>query len=189
MRMAPPFASIADKEFLRSSFDYTQIENIIFYHSKIKAMSKITFSIIITLLFSFSLSAQISATWQGGKPGRSTDWDCPSNWREGRVPDEFTQVIIPAGRQFYPEIKCASMPIDALLMESGSTLDIFEGASLLVLGATGRFDCAIVLGQIRNNGTLDIGEAVNVSTAFLKQVQGNGILISPTAGVDTLARR
>lgn len=146
-------------------------------------------AIALSLVLSFSLSAQISATWQGGKPGRANDWNCPSNWSEGRVPDEFTQVIIPTGKQFYPVIQYTSMAIDALLMEGGSTLDIFEGASLLILGETGRFDCSIVLGQIRNEGTLEIGEAVNMGTAFLQQVQGNGILISPTAGVDTLARR
>lgn len=146
-------------------------------------------ALCLALTFGYALSAQTTATWQGGKPGRSTDWNCPFNWSGGRVPDEFTQVIIPAGKQFYPAIKCASMPIDALLMESGTTLDIFEGASLLILGETGRFEGFTILGQIRNNGTLDIGEAVNVSTAYLKQVQGNGIVISPTAGVDTLARQ
>ena len=152
-------------------------------------MSKTTFSIILTLILSFSLSAQTSATWQGGKPGRTTDWNCPSNWSGGRVPDEFTQVIIPTGKQFYPVIQYISTSIDALLMESGSTLDIFEGASLLILGETGRFDCSIVFGQIRNDGTLEIGESVTMDTALLQHVQGNGILINPTAGMDTLARR
>ncbi len=154
-------------------------------------MSKSTFSIVITLVlsFSFSLSAQTTTTWQGGKPGRSTDWNCPSNWSGGRVPDEFTQVIIPTGKQFYPIIKSASTSIDALLMESGSTLAIREGARLTILGETGRFDGFTIFGQIRNDGTLEIGEAVNEDTAFLKQVRGNGIVISPTAGVDTLAKR
>ena len=146
-------------------------------------------AIALSLVLSFSLSAQTSATWQGGKPGRTTDWNCPANWSGGRVPDEFTQVIIPTGKQFYPVIQYTSTSIDALLMESGCTLAICAGASLVILGETGRFDGFTVLGQIKNDGTLDIGEAVNVSTAFLNQVQGNGILISPTAGVDTVARR
>lgn len=154
-------------------------------------MSKTTLFSVLTLIlsFSFSLSAQTSATWQGGKPGRTTDWNCPSNWSGGRVPDEFTQVIIPTGKQFYPVIQYISTSIDALLMESGSTLDIFEGASLLILGETGRFDCSIVFGQIRNDGTLEIGESVTMDTALLQHVQRNGILINPTAGMDTLARR
>ena len=105
------------------------------------------------------------------------------------MPDEFTQVIIPTGKQFYPVIQYISTSIDALLMESGSTLDIFEGASLLILGETGRFDCSIVFGQIRNDGTLEIGESVTMDTAFLQHVKGNGILINQTAGMDTLARR
>jgi hypothetical protein len=146
-------------------------------------------ALCLALAFCYALSAQTTATWQGGKPGRTTDWSCPANWSGGHVPDEFTQVIIPSGKQFYPVIKCAATPIDALLIESGSTLAIHAGASLVILGETGRFEGFTVLGQIRNDGTLDIGEAVNISTAFLKQVQGNGIVISPTVGMDTLARR
>jgi len=154
-------------------------------------MTASAFSIAISfaLALSCSLSAQTSATWQGGKPDCTTEWNCPSNWSGGRVPDEFTQVIIPSGKQFYPVIKCASTPIDALLMESGSTLAIQAGANLSILGETGRFDGFTIFGQIRNDGTLEIGEAVKEGTAFLKQVEGNGIVISPTAGVDTLARR
>ena len=154
-------------------------------------MSKTTFSISLTLIliFSFSLSAQTTATWQGGKPGRSTDWNCPANWSEGRVPDEFTQVIIPTGANYYPVIQSASAPIDALLMEGGATLTIQDGANLTILCETGIFDGVTVLGQIRNDGTLDIGEAAEVNTAFLQRVKGNGIVIRPPAGTDTLAKR
>lgn len=152
-------------------------------------MSKLTFSIILTLSFSFSLSAQISATWQGGKPGRATDWNCPANWSEDRVPDEFTQVIIPSGANYYPVIQYTPAPIDALLMESGTTLTIQDGANLTILCETGIFDGVTILGHIENNGTLEISEAVNVGIALLKQVQGNGIVASPSAGVDTLSKR
>jgi hypothetical protein len=52
---------------------------------------------ILILFFGFqvSLYAQKTATWKGGTPGRACDWECATNWKEGRVPDEFSNVIIP----------------------------------------------------------------------------------------------
>ncbi len=154
-------------------------------------MKTTTISIALALFlgFSFTLPAQTTAVWQGGKPGRATDWNCPGNWNEGRVPDESTQVIIPAGANYYPAIQYAPTPIDALLMEGGAKLTIQAGARLTILGETGIFNGVTVLGHIENNGTLEIGEAVNVDIAFLKQVQGNGIVVSPSVGKDTLAKR
>jgi hypothetical protein len=152
-------------------------------------MQSATIFSAIFLGFSFALPAQTTAVWQGGKPGRTTDWNCPANWSEGRVPDEFTQVIIPTGSNYYPVIYYASTPIDALLMEAGAKLTITDGAKLAVLGETGIFNGVTIMGQIENNGTLEIGESLNRGIAFFKQVQGDGIIVSPSAGMDTLARR
>ncbi|MCC6724908.1 MAG: hypothetical protein IT258_10390 [Saprospiraceae bacterium] len=153
-------------------------------------MKATTISILAIFLgLSLNLNAQTTAIWQGGKSGRTTDWNCPANWSEGRVPDEFTQVVIPAGANSYPVIHYAPAPIDALLMEAGARLTITDGARLAILGETGIFDGITIFGQIENNGTLEIGEALNRGVAFLKQVQGNGIIVSPSAGTDTLARR
>ncbi len=154
-------------------------------------MSKTTFFIALSLFlcFGFTVSAQTTATWQGGKPGRTTDWNCPANWSEGRVPDEFTQVIIPTGAYCYPVVQSVPVLIDALLLEAGARLTIQGGATLSILGETGIFDGITLLGHIENNGTLEIGETVNMSIALLKQVQGHGIVIHPFAGTDSLARR
>ena len=151
-------------------------------------MKKSLFSIILILGFSFSLSAQTTAIWKGGKPGRTTDWNCPDNWSKGNVPDEFTQVIIPFGVHYYPVIQSAPAPIDALLVEGGASLTIQEGAELTIFCETGIFEGVTVLGKIRNDGILEIREAVNAGTAFLKRVQGNGIVISTSEGVDSLVR-
>ncbi len=156
---------------------------------KYQMKTSIIFLAVLFLGLSLSLSAQTTAVWQGGKSGRTTDWNCPANWSEGRVPDEFTQVVIPTGANYYPVIQYAPAPIDALLMEAGARLTIKDGARLAILGATGIFDGITVLGHIENNGSLEIGEAVNNGVAFLKQVQGNGVIVSPSAGMDTLARR
>jgi hypothetical protein len=58
-------------------------------------MKKSIAIIALFSLISLNIQAQRTATWKGGTPGRTTDWNCPSNWKEGRVPDEFTHVIIP----------------------------------------------------------------------------------------------
>jgi hypothetical protein len=157
--------------------------------SKKNQMKTTSIFIALILGLSFTVSAQTTAVWQGGKPGRTTDWNCPANWSEGRVPNEFTQVIIPAGATHYPVIYYTSAPIDALLMEAGTRLTITDGAKLAVLGETGISDGISVLGQLENNGTLEVGEAVSGGIAFLEQVQGNGTVVSPSAGTDTLARR
>lgn len=149
----------------------------------------ISIFLAICLGFSLNLTAQTTTIWQGGKPGRTADWNCPANWSEGRVPDEFTQVIIPSGVNCYPVIKYAPSPIDALLMEAGARLTITDGAKLAILGETGIFDGLTILGQIENNGTLEIGGTFNTGIALLKQVQGDGIIVSPSAGTDTLAKR
>lgn len=155
---------------------------------KIKTAT-ISIALILFLGCSFNLFAQTTAVWQGGKPGRTNDWNCPANWSESRVPDEFTQVIIPAGATYYPVIQYAPTPIDALLMEGGTRLTIQNGARLAILGETGIFDGVTILGQIENNGRLEIGVALNREVAISKQVQGKGVIISPSAGMDTLARR
>lgn len=147
--------------------------------------------IFASLFFSmgFTLSAQTVEIWQGGKPGRSTDWNCPANWSEGRVPDEFTQVIIPAGANVFPVIKGNPTPIDALLVEGGATLTIQVGAAITILGETGIFEGVTCFGRIQNNGILTFGEAMTPNVALLKEVQGNGTVINLSARINTVAKR
>ncbi len=155
-------------------------------------MKNLTLSIatILTLIIglSISLSAQTTATWQGGKPGRTTEWNCAANWSEGRVPDEFTQVIIPAGAAYYPVLKNEATPIDALLMEGNTALTLENGAILTVLGETGRFDGITVLGKITNNGTLVIENASPTNIAFMRQIQGVGSVVNSLDSIDSLAK-
>lgn len=142
-------------------------------------MKKSIFSIILALSLgaSFSLSAQYTAVWQGGKPGRPSDWNCAANWKEGRVPNEFTQVIIPASTRYYPVIQHDAAPIDALLMEGGTTLTIHNGAMLTVLCETGIFDGVIILGHIKNDGVLRIQSKAGIDTALFLSMKGSGMLV------------
>jgi hypothetical protein len=137
----------------------------------------------LLLCLCLSLSAQRTATWQGGKPGRATEWTCAANWKEGRVPDEFTQVIIPTRAAHSPIIQNTAALIDALLMEGGTTLTIKDGAMLTVLCETGIFDGVTLLGQIRNDGILQIQGEAGANTALLLSVKGSGVLLN----ADTLS--
>lgn len=145
---------------------------------------------ILTLVISLSssLSAQTTATWVGGKPGRPADWNCAANWSEGKTPDEFAQVIIPAGAQYFPVIQNEVAPIDALLVESGCTLTLQNGAVLTILGETGRFDGISLFGFINNSGLLEIENVPSMSVAFMNQIKGMGSVDTPFSNLDSLAR-
>ena len=151
-------------------------------------MKKVIVSIAATFILAVSISAQTTATWQGGKPGRTTDWNCAANWSEGRIPDEFTLAIIPAGVEYYPVIKKEVMSIDALLMEAGTSLTLQNGAFLKVLGETGRFDGLTIFGEIINNGTLQIGAISSTGVAYMQHIQGIGAVINSFANLDSLAK-
>ncbi len=123
-----------------------------------------------TLIFLLSTwtssNAQTTATWKGNQPGQTTAWNCAANWLEGRVPNEFSQVVIPAGLAFYPVITEAVEPVDALLIESGATLTLHQTGCLRILNETGRFDGISVFGAIHNNGLLEIKNTPNGGLAI-----------------------
>lgn len=93
-------------------------------------------AIIIIALFGFqtSLSAQKTATWKGGTPGRANSWNCPGNWKEGRVPNEFSNVIIPdvsTSTFSNPVLKEGTVEILSLQINPGATLVIGKNAKLI----------------------------------------------------------
>lgn len=135
--------------------------------------------LVFILTINLPLFAQTTATWQGGKPGRTTDWNCAANWREGRAPDEFSQVIIPTGVIHYPVLKDEVETIDALLVEGGAELTLKKNASLIILGETGRYDGLTLLGNIRNDGKLECCRLQQFNTAMLERIKGGGCLAMP----------
>ncbi len=48
------------------------------------------FTILSTLTY-----AQQSVTWIGGTPGNETNWHEARNWSNNKVPNEFSDVVIP----------------------------------------------------------------------------------------------
>ena len=79
----------------------------------------------ITLLFGcqVTLNAQKTNTWKGGTPGRVNDWYCATNWSNGAVPNEFSNVVIPdvsATAHAAPVLLKGEAEINALLLHSGA---------------------------------------------------------------------
>ncbi len=82
-----------------------------------------------------SVSAQKTATWKGGTPGRGSDWNCPKNWKEGRVPNEFSHVIIPdvsSSTFSYPVIESGEVEILSLVCAPTTYVRVRNEARLFV---------------------------------------------------------
>lgn len=91
----------------------------------------------LSLLLSYSntLSAQKTVTWKGGTPGQEQTWNCPKNWSGARVPDAFSDVVIPdvsAGSQALPQIATGTFEANSLRILSNARLTIEQGAQLVV---------------------------------------------------------
>jgi len=81
-------------------------------------------------------NAQKIATWKGGTPGRNTDWNCPGNWKEGRVPNEFSNVVIPDVSTWtfsYPVIRKGTVEISSLQCAPGAKLTLLGNAKVIEL--------------------------------------------------------
>ncbi|MFN0174199.1 MAG: hypothetical protein ACKVU0_06090 [Saprospiraceae bacterium] len=81
-------------------------------------------------------NAQKIATWKGGTPGRNTEWNCPGNWKEGRVPNEFSSVVIPdisTSTFSYPVVRKGTVEISSLQCAPGAKLTVLGNAKVMVL--------------------------------------------------------
>ena len=107
-------------------------------------------SVALVVTLGIGAQAQKVATWKGGTPGRNTDWYCATNWADGRVPNEFSQVIIPdvsASTFSYPVLGSGEVEIWSLQMLAGAQLKIGKKTHLIV-------------SEQKNNGPLAWGEGV-----------------------------
>jgi len=114
-------------------------------------------SFFALLLCSASLCAQKTATWKGGTPGRPAEWNCPTNWKEGRVPDEFSRVIIPdaSTSTFHnPVLNEGEVEVWSLQILSGAMLCIGKNASLIATEQGSRAFIASGEGIIRQSATM-----------------------------------
>lgn len=95
--------------------------------------ARLTFTALLLTLCASAFSQKI-ATWKGGTPGRPTEWNCATNWKEGQVPNEFSQVIVPevATSTFSnPVLTAGEVVIWSLLIHTGASLRIGKNARLI----------------------------------------------------------
>ena len=87
------------------------------------------------ILFISDGDAQPPVYWVGGTPGMENDWACHRNWSNSRVPNEFSNVIIPdvsSGSQADPVIWDGLVKLNSLTLESNASLCIKKMATLVI---------------------------------------------------------
>ena len=122
-----------------------------------------TFLIAIFTLTTTFITAQTTVTWVGGTPGKTTNWNEAKNWSNHRVPDEFSNVLIPdvsATTLASPVIESGKIELNALMLESNALITIHENAQLIVYG----FVTSITNENLRINGSLMILDEASEST-------------------------
>lgn len=80
--------------------------------------------------------AQRIATWQGGAAGKPNDWNCSRNWREGRVPNEMSDVVVgdvSSASRCLPIVCSPVTAVNSLQILSGGRLEIESKGQLEVL--------------------------------------------------------
>ena len=95
------------------------------------------FLLSMSLLFLVSTSfTQNDVNWIGGTPGLENAWNEPRNWSKYRVPDAFSDVIIPdvsTTTRAYPHIPQGMVvELSSLLITSGANLSLEQGAQLII---------------------------------------------------------
>ena len=83
--------------------------------------------------------AQNIVTWKGGTPGKETSWYEAKNWSNNRVPDEFSDVIIPdvSTTTFStPTIKEGTIELNSIMIESSAQLTVETSAKVIAYGYT-----------------------------------------------------
>ena len=100
-------------------------------------MKAIIFStaIIICMSFTIETNAQKIITWKGGTPGQETKWNCPKNWDNNSVPNEFSNVVIPdvsGSTQSAPRIVSGTVEVNSIFIFSNAKFEVDEGAKVIV---------------------------------------------------------
>lgn len=79
--------------------------------------------------------SQISSIWKGNAPGHEHKWEWPGNWSTDRVPDEFTDVIIPLDHTSglnYPTISQVEVEINSLFIYPLAYIELKNGSIKIV---------------------------------------------------------
>lgn len=133
--------------------------NLQILHTMRKSFQMFAATLILAAGFHMSLQAQKTATWKGGAPGRNNDWNCAANWKEGRVPNEFSDVLI---------FKCDTPPVISRRVAGVNALTLLPGAQLCIEKA----------------GVLVVFDRVEIHDG--SHIQNKGVLNMPLADVNLM---
>lgn len=111
--------------------------------------------VAVSMLLSVPFAqGQRASQWVGGTPGQANNWQCPKNWLDGRLPDEFSNVFIPdvSTRSLAYPVLAEVVWINSLRMEGNAQLTIAKGGQLTI------YEDAFVPHpyNLKVNGVLDI---------------------------------
>lgn len=112
-----------------------------------KTAMLILLSLIATISF-----AQVTALWRGNTPGHESKWDCPSNWSNNRVPDEFTDVIIQvdnSNKPQYPVLQLQRTEINSLSIRPGACIVVNQGTLYIMDPGKNYFSSHQIIGNGR----------------------------------------
>lgn len=107
-----------------------------------------------------TLSVSGTDTWSGGT---STAWSTATNWSCGSIPTASTDVLIPSGTSFSPQVDITSAICNNITINTGASLSFVAGSNVLE-----------VKGNFTKNGTL-------VATAGKLKLSGTGAQTVPGA--------
>jgi hypothetical protein len=111
--------------------------------SKSIVLNTISINFTVTfLMISTTIFSQQTAVWKGGYPGQPSEWNCPKNWSNFKVPDAFSHVIIPdvsSTSLANPVIKNCSVEVNSIFLQSNAKLIIEKDAQLVVNDAQNGF--------------------------------------------------
>ena len=111
-----------------------------------------TAMVMILSLLTFSSFAQTTSIWRGNAPGHENKWECPSNWSNNRVPDEFTNVIIQvdiSNRHKYPVLNMIQTEINSLSIWPGAYIYLKTGDLYILDPERNYFNRTQVIGKGR----------------------------------------
>ena len=122
----------------------------------------------------------IPMQWVGGDFAHETQWSRPANWSCGFVPGDTTDVTIPSGLTYYPEVLEGDFAeVKNLTVQSGATIGIDNAAILDVKG------------NMQNNGSFVGAGSVSFNGSSAQSISGLGrisnLQVANAAGVSIAA--
>ena len=108
--------------------------------------------------------------------------DC-RNWENGVTPTFFTDVLVPAGTRFAPQLGAGTLAAHDLTVESGASLDLAAGTTLQVSGNL------LVAGTLAGPGTLELSGSTEqtVSTGSSAALALSSLTLSNAANARLLS--